>query len=103
MDDNDNLNIIDDEWAQFIADSNIDTSHYSNNKTSNVAYPKFDDSVLNSETHDINAPEASEIYISTKSKIAYLTDYVDLKVFWDIPVIPYATPANGVIKKQIKL
>ena len=23
-------------------------------------------------------------------------------IFWQIPVIPYATPKNGVIKKQIK-
>ena len=51
---------------------------------------------------DIQIPEPSEIYISTKSKIAYLTDAIDLKIFWDIPVIPYATATNGVIKKQIK-
>ena len=25
-----------------------------------------------------------------------------MKIFWDIPVIPYATATNGVIKKQIK-
>ena len=53
-------------------------------------------------TADIQIPEPSEIYISTKSKIAYLTDAIDLKIFWDIPVIPYATATNGVIKKQIK-
>lgn len=53
-------------------------------------------------TTDIQIPEPSEIYISTKSKIAYLTDAIDLKIFWDIPVIPYATATNGVIKKQIK-
>ena len=50
-----------------------------------------------------DAPIPSDIYISTKSKIAYLTAPVDLKIFWDIPVIPYATPSNGVIKKQIKI
>ena len=48
-------------------------------------------------------PTPSEIYISTKSKIAYLTEPVDLRVFWQIPIIPYATPSNGVIKKQIKI
>jgi len=26
-----------------------------------------------------------------------------LRIFWDIPIIPYATPKNGVIKKQIKI
>ncbi len=49
------------------------------------------------------APTPSDIYISTKSKIAYLTEPVDLRVFWEIPIIPYARPCNGVIKKQIKI
>jgi hypothetical protein len=48
-------------------------------------------------------PTPSDLYISTKSKIAYLTEPVDLRVFWQIPIIPYATPCNGVIKKQIKI
>jgi hypothetical protein len=48
-------------------------------------------------------PEPTEIYISTKSKIAYLTQTVDLNIFWKIPIISYATPKNGVIKKQIKI
>jgi hypothetical protein len=52
---------------------------------------------------NVVAPTPSEIYISTKSKIAYLTEPVDLRVFWEIPIIPYATPCNGVIKKQIKI
>jgi hypothetical protein len=50
-----------------------------------------------------SAPTPSDIYISTKSKIAYLTEPVDLRVFWQIPIIPYARPCNGVIKKQIKI
>jgi len=50
-----------------------------------------------------NVPKPTEIYISTKSKIAYLNRPIDLKtIFWNIPVIQYATPKNGVIKKQIK-
>jgi hypothetical protein len=54
-------------------------------------------------TNEMIVPEPSEIYVSTKSKIAYLVQPVDLSIFWDIPIIPYATPQNGVIKKQIKL
>ena len=56
----------------------------------------------NNNSSNVAIPEPSDIYISTKSKIAYLTDPIDLKIFWDIPVIPYATAKNGVIKKQIK-
>ena len=59
-------------------------------------------SVNNNNSSNVAIPEPSDIYISTKSKIAYLTDPIDLKIFWDIPVIPYATAKNGVIKKQIK-
>lgn len=48
-------------------------------------------------------PKASELYISTKSKIGYLDKQVDLSVFWKINVIPYHLPKNGVVKKQIKI
>ncbi len=49
------------------------------------------------------APKATNIYISTKTKIAYLNTTIDLKeIFWKVPVIPYAKPCNGVIKKQMK-
>jgi hypothetical protein len=52
---------------------------------------------------DSNAPKPTNIYISTKTKIAYLNTPIELKdIFWNIPVIPYAVPRNGVIKKQMK-
>ena len=48
-------------------------------------------------------PKSSDIYISTKTKIAYLNDYINLKeCFWNIEVMPYSTPDEGVIKKQMK-
>jgi hypothetical protein len=52
---------------------------------------------------ELTVPEPTDIYISTKSKIAYLTQAVDLNIFWNIPVISYSSPQNGVIKKQIKI
>ena len=48
-------------------------------------------------------PKASDIYISTKTKIAYLNIPIDLNIFWNIPIIPYAQQSNGIIKKQIKI
>ena len=49
------------------------------------------------------APTASDIYISTKSKISYLNREIDIRnIFWKIPIIPYSKPENGIIKKQIK-
>jgi TATA-box binding protein (TBP) (component of TFIID and TFIIIB) len=45
----------------------------------------------------------SDIYISTKTKIAFLTEAVDLnKVFWKIPITPYHEPICGILKKSIK-
>ena len=96
---------IDDEWDNFI--------NYNNNANNceNNYYDNLDEDEDNcedivevkpSEFLNIDAPIPSDIYISTKSKIAYLEQPVELKMFWDIPIIPYATPKNGVIKKQIK-
>ena len=49
-------------------------------------------------------PICSNIYISTKTKISYLNTPVDIKkVFWSIPIYPYSTPQECVIKKQIKV
>ena len=53
---------------------------------------------------DTEVPKPSDIYISTKTKIAYLDSPIDLKAtFWKVPVIPYEIPRSGVIKKQIKV
>jgi TATA-box binding protein (TBP) (component of TFIID and TFIIIB) len=58
---------------------------------------------LSNELDNDEIPKASNIYISTKTKIAYLNILIDLKeLFWKIPVMLYACPANGVIKKQMK-
>jgi hypothetical protein len=84
----DTLTNIDDEWADFVSSGyNCDTS-------------SGDD-----EENDVGdvVPTPTKIYISTKTKIAYLNQPIDLNMFWEIPIIPYALPVNGVVKKQIKL
>ncbi len=97
-----NLNI-DKEWENFISSNYDDISddediiqNFVNSAESFVSANLSME--INSET-----PKASDIYISTKTKIAYLNIPIELKdVFWSIPVIPYARPTNGVIKKQMK-
>lgn len=50
------------------------------------------------------APEPLPLYISTKSIITYFNTPIDIQsVFWNLEVSPYATPAECVIKKEIKL
>jgi hypothetical protein len=104
---------IDDEWKNFISSnlnstyddeivSNLDLdldSNSNSNSNSNLNF-KLDS---NESSLESEVPKATDIYISTKSKIAYLNNEINLKeVFWNVPVIAYATPQNGVIKKQMK-
>ena len=63
----------------------------------------FDNKVMSANIYSEICPKPSPIYISTKTNISYLTTCIDLKtVFWKIPVLPYSTPTQGVIKKQMK-
>jgi TATA-box binding protein (TBP) (component of TFIID and TFIIIB) len=103
---------IDDEWSSFLMNTGIDAESDTemdgdmdengeddvSGKTDKFTYSQ----TKNSKYTAADTPEPTEIYISTKSKIAYLKEPVDLKVFWKIPIIPYSTPSNGVLKKQIK-
>lgn len=51
----------------------------------------------------LRPPQCTPIYISTTTKIAYMNLPIDIKrVFWEIPVLKYTDPVEGVIKKQIK-
>jgi hypothetical protein len=95
---------INDEWEKFISPSYDDeysenTEQLNTATDENISFTISDRMDSNSE----EIPKATEIYISTKSKIAYLNREIDLKeIFWNIPIVPYAMPKNGVIKKQIK-
>ena len=96
---------IDDEWSKFIANDTA-SSASDDELNEKEEWCEFDDTENLSANIilDLNeAPKASDIYISTKTKIAYLNTPIDLKqLFWNVPVIPYAKPCNGVIKKQMK-
>lgn len=84
---------IDNEWANFISTSPADENDMSDAE-------EIEPSFLLEQG---DAPKCSDIYISTKTKIAYLNKGIDLKeVFWKIHVIPYARPEVGVVKKQMK-
>lgn len=48
-------------------------------------------------------PKCTPLYVSTKTKISYLSRPIDIHdVYWKIPVLKYAVPSEGVIKKQMK-
>ena len=49
-------------------------------------------------------PKCDDLYISTKTKVLYFNQPIDIQnVFWKIPIIEYWKPEEGVIKKQIKI
>jgi TATA-box binding protein (TBP) (component of TFIID and TFIIIB) len=49
------------------------------------------------------APQSSDLYVSTNTIISFLNQPIDLKTtFWNIPVLPYHADSTGVIKKQMK-
>jgi hypothetical protein len=48
-------------------------------------------------------PKCDDLYISTKTKVLFLNQLVDIQsVFWNIPIIEYWRPLCGVVKKQMK-
>jgi len=96
---------IDDEWSKFIANDTGSTASDDelNEKEEWCEFDNMENLSANIILDLNEAPKASDIYISTKTKIAYLNTPIDLKqLFWNVPVIPYAKPCNGVIKKQMK-
>jgi hypothetical protein len=98
---------IDKEWENFISSKyNDDISSDEDEENANEILQQTSEEFISANLiSDLTseAPKPSTIYISTKTKIAYLNTPIDLKqIFWEIPVIPYAKPINGVIKKQMK-
>jgi TATA-box binding protein (TBP) (component of TFIID and TFIIIB) len=121
---------IDLDWDNFCNNGYINDNHKQPKNKSKIAFNDFDDhndsyDDLNEDFDNFNVdekikdytkknnyidenniediPKSSEIYISTKTKISYLSRPIDLKkTFWNIPISPYHTPSECIIKKQMK-
>jgi len=98
---------IDDEWQNFISAKYDDDNDDNDADVNAFNFEGMEpESILSADVSkglQTEVPTATNIYISTKSKIAYLNQAIDLKtLFWGIQVIPYSTPKNGIIKKQMK-
>ena len=100
---------IDKEWENFISsnydDDDISSDEEEYSKLNHFLKNDHEDIVSANLIMDMEivAPKATDIYISTKTKIAYLNKTIDLKsIFWRVPIISYSMPINGVIKKQMK-
>tara|TARA_X000000950_G_scaffold159369_2_gene195212 strand:+ start:5483 stop:6571 length:1089 start_codon:yes stop_codon:yes gene_type:complete len=81
------MNNVDDEWEKYLNDED-----------------NINEIVKENNVKEVVIPKCSDLYISTKTKIAYLNTEIDLNnIFWKIPVLDYHNPKEGVIKKQIKV
>lgn len=96
------METIDDEWESFLQNDGDNLTGDIEIDNDNINY---ENNISKIQSSDVNSiPKCSPIYISTKTKISYLnTNEIDIKkVFWNIPILDYSSPNNGIIKKQIK-
>ena len=86
---------LNDEWSYFLQNNTIETNK-SDSNIDNFSKLSISKNII---------PEASDIYISTKTKIVYLNvNTIDIyNVFWKIKIINYNSQDEGIIKKQVKL
>lgn len=77
---------IDEEWKKFLDNSD-----------------DFENNLTNDDSEKKINVKCSELYISTKTKIAFLNKSIDVnKIFWKLPIINYYEAKTGIIKKQMK-
>lgn len=77
--------VLEEEWEKFLLNDNINITN-----NTNIDNKK-------------EIPKSSELYISTKTKISYLSIPINLdEIFWKIPLTDYNIPKVGIIKKQMK-
>jgi hypothetical protein len=97
---------VDDEWAQFITGNQVSCGFPSVSCNTSMKKDPLAKSVNVSEESNIEdpIPLCDELYISTKTKVLFLNQEIDIyTIFWKIPVIEYCTANDGVIKKQMKI
>ena len=85
---------IDIEWKQYLL-------HQSDNSDHDTQVPPTKSDVH--ETAHI-MPKCEDLYISTQTKVLFLNQEIDIhRIFWEIPIVEYWRPMNGVVKKQMKI
>jgi len=91
---------VNDEWTRFLKDDYLQTNTYS--KTCDTK-EKMRIPIECKDSEPGLSPDCSPIVISTKTKIIYLNQPIELfPLFWGLPMILYDSYQEGIIKKQIK-
>uniref|UniRef100_A0A6C0DP02 Uncharacterized protein n=1 Tax=viral metagenome TaxID=1070528 RepID=A0A6C0DP02_9ZZZZ len=115
---------IDDEWTQFLMKQNMSGLAYPSisshtNQNGNIKTIISEERSINTnisknvcldgiEPNDdslvTDVPVCEELYISTKTKVLFLNQEIDIQnIFWKIPIVEYWKPNQGVVKKQMKI
>jgi hypothetical protein len=86
---------IDDEWNSYLTKQTLP----------NNVNPIVDSiEKVTSEIDCKSIPVCDDLYISTKTKVLFLNQEIDIeRIFWEIPIVEYWQPTEGVIKKQMKI
>ena len=99
---------IDQEWTQYLLNISQNSSFGSvdtSKRTPNT--DKSKETVCLEQTIEIPIPKipvCEDLYISTKTKVLYLNQEIDIhSIFWLLPMIESWKPATGIIKKQMKI
>jgi hypothetical protein len=89
---------IDTEWMNYLSSQAKDSFGVLIDKT-----PIKKNVELSTPNLIVSVP-CSELFISTKTKVLFLNQFIDIQnVFWEIPIIEYWKPESGIIKKQMKI
>ena len=84
------------EWKSFLENDEIPDIN-----TDDINYDKLCDDTENDMLRE--KPLSTPIYISTKTKISYLNQKINLsELFWKIKIINYEEQKEGIVKKQMK-
>jgi TATA-box binding protein (TBP) (component of TFIID and TFIIIB) len=92
---------LDNEWAKFLASMNN-----SNIVSSEVVSEPSEPKKAKAPTTILKeVPECKDLYISTQTKQIRLNQSnIDVsRIFWEIPIVDYWKPVEGIIKKQMKV
>lgn len=93
------MSTIDDEWSQFLtAQTTNSFGVQPHDRSGSKPKPVVE------ESDPAIAPACEDLYISTKTKVLFLNQPIDIhNIFWKIQINEYWRPMEGVIKKQMKI
>uniref|UniRef100_A0A6C0JKP2 Uncharacterized protein n=1 Tax=viral metagenome TaxID=1070528 RepID=A0A6C0JKP2_9ZZZZ len=97
---------IDDEWANFLTTQVAGYKQPDIKKSEPIVQKCKESSEEEKDSLDTAAglPVCEELYISTKTKVLFLNQPIDIHtIFWKIPINEYWRPMDGVVKKQMKI